>query len=97
MTEKNPLSAVTRAMGIGKPMDALVVANAIDVLRDGEGNSITFVCDNPDFNGQPNSKVICNGNWTGWKDREFTGVTVFEALGLALAENARWEREVAVS
>lgn len=89
---ENPLSIVTSAMGITEPLDALRIANAIDVLRDGEGNSITFICDSPDFNGQPNSKVICNGDWTGWQDREFTGATVFEALGSAMAANTLWER-----
>lgn len=84
MTRENPLSVVTRAMGISKPLDALVIANAIDVLRDGEGDTITFVCDNPDFNGQPNSKVVCNGAWTGWVDRGFTGTTAFEALASAV-------------
>jgi len=60
--------------------------NAIDFLRAEEGNSITFVCDNPDFNGQPNAKVICHGAWTQWADRAFTGDRVGKALAAALAE-----------
>ncbi|RUY12614.1 hypothetical protein EOA25_02860 [Mesorhizobium sp. M2A.F.Ca.ET.040.01.1.1] len=59
--------------------------DAIDSLRGEEGNSITFVCDNPDFNGQPNAKVICHGAWTGWADRTFTGDTVGKALAAALS------------
>ncbi|CDX20115.1 hypothetical protein MPLA_1190066 [Mesorhizobium sp. ORS 3359] len=60
--------------------------HAIDSLRGEEGNSVTFVCDNPDFNGQPNAKVICHGAWTEWTDRAFTGDTVGKALAAALAE-----------
>lgn len=56
----------------------------VERLRDREGNDITIVCDNPDFNGQPNNKVICNGGWTEWEDRQFFGETISEALGAAL-------------
>lgn len=83
------LSCVLNPMGISNPADALVILNAIDLLREDEGNSLTFVCDNPDFNGQPNAKVICNGRWTGWQDREFCADTVIGALRLALAEQMR--------
>lgn len=79
------LGCVTRAMGISAPLDALVIANAIDVLREDEGSTITFVCDNPDFNGRPNAKVICCGAWTGWAEREFTGASAYEALRRAVA------------
>ena len=94
---ENPLSCVTRTMGMSKPVDALVIVNAIEVLRADEGNSITFVCDNPDFDGQPAAKVICNGDWTNWADRAFTGDTVFECLGAALAANTVWTKEQAAA
>lgn len=89
MTDSNPLAVVTRTMGISTPIDALRIICAIDVLRSDEGSTVTFVCDNPDFNDQPNSKVICNGAWTGWKDREFAADSVWVAIRMAMAENTR--------
>lgn len=56
----------------------------VEQLRAGEGHSIEIACDNPDFNGQPNSKVTCYGDWTGWYLKTFTGNTIDEALGNAL-------------
>ncbi len=83
------LSCVLHPMGIADHIDALRVLNAVDVLREAEGSTVTFVSDNPDFNGQPNAKVICNGAWTGWEDREFVAATIIGALRLALADQAR--------
>lgn len=57
----------------------------IERLREAEGNSVTLICDNHDFNGQPNAAVICNGDWTLWTDRRFTGDTVLQALEAAHA------------
>ncbi|RWD00132.1 MAG: hypothetical protein EOS58_30595 [Mesorhizobium sp.] len=55
----------------------------IDVLREAEGSTVTICCDNPDFNGLPNSKVIICADWTSWVDTEFTGENVLEALASA--------------
>ncbi|TJW14341.1 MAG: hypothetical protein E5W82_10205 [Mesorhizobium sp.] len=55
----------------------------LERFREGEGNSITLVCDNPDFNGQANSKIIVCADWTGFQEREFTGDTVAEAISNA--------------
>lgn len=55
----------------------------IDALRAEEGATLTFVCDNPDFNGQPNCLIICAGSWTDWKDRHFPADTIIDALRLA--------------
>lgn len=57
----------------------------INTLRMDEGNSVTLMCDNPDFNGQPNCAIECCGYWTGWNERRFTGETVLEALRSAAA------------
>jgi hypothetical protein len=83
------LSCVLTPMGISNPADALVILNAIDLLREDEGSSVTFICDNPDFNGQPNAAVICSGEWTGWQDRRFAADTVIGCLRMALAEQMR--------
>src|SRR6185437_9620991 len=58
----------------------------IDLLRSQEGDEVTICCDNPDFNGQPNCAVICNGDWTGWEDRRFAADTVLDALSMAATE-----------
>ena len=57
----------------------------VEQLRAAEGNSVQFICDNPDFNGQPNARVICGGDWTSWEDFAFTGATIDEALAKAFA------------
>lgn len=58
----------------------------VNELRAEEGDSVTILCDNPDFNGQPNSAVICNGDWTNWQDKRFAADTVLDALAMALTE-----------
>lgn len=55
----------------------------IDALRADEGAEVTICCDNPDFNGQPNCKVICVGPWTDWEEKHFGGDTVADALAAA--------------
>lgn len=56
----------------------------LNELRRDEGSSVTLLCDNPDFNGQPNNAVVCNGAWTNWEDRRFTGDTIGHAIRAAL-------------
>lgn len=58
----------------------------MDILRSQEADSVTLCSDNPDFNGQPNCLVICNGDWTGWEDRRFQADTVLDALRAAAIE-----------
>lgn len=55
----------------------------IESLRAPEGSTVMIICDNPDFNGQPNSAVECCGDWTDWNERRFTGENVLEALQAA--------------
>lgn len=59
--------------------------DVIELLREDEGASVTIYSDNPEFNGQPNSKIAVNADWTDWKDREFTGDTALIALRAAAA------------
>jgi hypothetical protein len=49
-------------------------------LREGEGSSVTLLCDNPDFNGQPSNAIEVCGEWTNWEDRRFTGDTLHAAV-----------------
>lgn len=59
--------------------DRLSVLNYIDALRKDEGNSVTILCDNPDFGGPASAVEVC-GDWTDWKDRRFAGDTLLSAL-----------------
>jgi hypothetical protein len=54
--------------------------NLVETLRANEGHSVTLICDNPDFNGQPNCAVDVCGDWTDWGQRRFTGDTILDAL-----------------
>lgn len=71
--------------------NALTFVGAIDALRAKEGDSVTILCDNPDFNGQPNCAIECSGEWTNWEPRRFAGDTVLSCLCAATA--ARREKE----
>jgi hypothetical protein len=62
------------------------IVRLIDVLRSDEGDSVMILCDNPDFNGQPNCAIICNGDWTGWVDKRFAADTILDALSMAMVE-----------
>ena len=62
----------------------------IDFLRTDEADSVTLLSDNPDFNGQPNCAIECNGYWTNFEDRRFAGDTIEAALELAYFECRQW-------
>ncbi|MBA1141717.1 hypothetical protein [Mesorhizobium neociceri] len=64
----------------------------VEQLRVGEGSSVEILCDNADFNGQPNNAVVCNGEWTDWQNARFTGDTIAAALGAALVAFTQWSR-----
>ncbi|RWH31606.1 hypothetical protein [Mesorhizobium sp.] len=65
----------------------------IQDLRAGEGSSVEILCDNPDFNGQPNNAVICCGEWTDWQEIRFTGDSIDDALGAAMVAYTQWSRK----
>jgi hypothetical protein len=52
----------------------------ISFLTDGEGDTVTFCCSNPDFNGLPNECVSVNAMWTNWIDRDFRADTRRDCL-----------------
>jgi hypothetical protein len=62
------------------------IVRLINELRSEEADSVTILCENPDFNGQPNSAVICNGEWTGYEDKRFAADTILDALSMAWIE-----------
>jgi len=70
--------------------EAMVEAwSLIETLRAPEGHSVTLMCDNPDFNGQPNCAIEVCGDWTNWHPKRFTGETVLDALRSARAAQSR--------
>jgi hypothetical protein len=57
----------------------------IDKLRSAEGDCVTIVCDNPgDFDSSYNNAIECNGGWTDYQDRRFTGESVLQCLARAV-------------
>jgi hypothetical protein len=64
----------------GAEEERLPFFQILNALRREEGSSVTLLCDNPDFNGQPNNAIECSGAWTDWEDRRFTGDTLQEAV-----------------
>jgi hypothetical protein len=52
----------------------------LNALRAEEGDSVTLLSDNPDFNGQPNNVIECCGAWTDWQERRFGGDTLRAAV-----------------
>lgn len=65
----------------------------VEQLRAGEGSSVEILCNNADFNGQPNNAVVCNGEWTDWQNTRFTGDTIDAALGAAMVAFTQWSRK----
>lgn len=66
--------------------EAIAGWDLLNTLRAPEGAEVVFCCDNPDFNGEPNSVVDVCDDWTEWHHREFKGDTVLEALQAAYNE-----------
>lgn len=62
------------------------IVRLINVLRADEGDSVNILCDNPDFNGQPNCAIECCGDWTGWLHKRFAADTLLDALSMAVTE-----------
>jgi hypothetical protein len=74
---------VALANALPEIMTAIECWSLIEHLRAPEGASLTIACDNPDFNGQPNSVVEIIDDWTGWMPRHFGAENVLEALRAA--------------
>lgn len=72
--------------------EAVEIWRCIEVLTDGEGDTVQVLCPNQDFNGQPNYAIECNGFWTDWQDRRFAHDSRVECFRLAV--RAILEKEV---
>lgn len=79
---------------ISKP-DCQKIVDALNYLREEEGDTVILFSDNPGFDGQPNRQIDCNGDWTNWADRRFGGDTLLEALEKAADEKRLYKSKVA--
>ena len=43
----------------------------VNELREPEGNEVSFICDNPEFDGQPNYNIDVVADFTGWKPKRY--------------------------
>lgn len=77
-----------RRVGLEASAQSIQAWDLVERLRETEGSAVTIVADNGDFTG-PNSAIVCSGDWTDWKDEQFTGDTALEALRNAYAEMKR--------
>lgn len=55
----------------------------IEILREGEGASVTLLCDNPGPDG-PHNAIEVTDDWTDWQPVRFTGETLTHALRAAI-------------
>ena len=67
------------------------IVGAIEELRSEEGDSVTIISPNANFNDQPNEAIEVCGDWTNWLDKRFTGETLREALQAAVKAKAAAE------
>jgi hypothetical protein len=66
----------------------------VEAMRADEGNMVTLVCDNPDPHmGGVESKVIVSNEYTGWEDKEYTGLSVHHALTNAIKDFNKCRQE----
>jgi hypothetical protein len=99
-TEKAAKVSAMRTVA-GEPQvpdaEAIEIWRLIEHLTDGEGDTVNVLCPNPDFNGQPNYAIECNGYWTNWEDRRFAADRQVECFRLAFAEMRSHLREPSAS
>lgn len=70
----------------------------IDAIREPEGNSIEFLCPNPEAGpDSPNEIVVVTAHWTKWQPKRYGGNTLDQALMKALMDapesvHIRWQK-----
>jgi hypothetical protein len=66
------------------------ILEAIDELTYEEGDTVTFCCENPDWDSCENDNVIiCSGDWTSWTDIHYKGRTRIDCLQEALKDHRK--------
>lgn len=65
--------------------NGLEIWSIVEKLTEGEGNTLTVLPPNQDFNGQPNYAIECEADWTGWMLVRFANDSRAECFRMALA------------
>ncbi len=76
-------------------LEARNITRMLNALREEEGATVTFCCDNPDFNGLPDRCIYCNASFTNWQDLDFRADTLEQCLSMALQARADHQRQQA--
>lgn len=79
-------------MIVAPKSDALECWAICEELRKGEASSVELLCDNPDFNGQPDRVVSVYGEWTKYHPKRFGGDTMLAALQAAQSAKKEAQR-----
>lgn len=70
---------------------AIALWRLIEALSQEEGDSVTILCPNPDFNNLPDYTIECNGSFTEYKDQRFSGNSYLECLQKALSQKQSFD------
>lgn len=73
--------------------EVIETLEAIEELREDEGDCVQITSDNADFNVQPNCLIVCSGEWTAWADIDFTGETILACLQSAVSRRREVESD----
>jgi hypothetical protein len=88
LRELTGAGGIDHLLATGEPrvtdLEAVAIWRTIEILTDGEGDAVSVLSPNPDFNGQPNYAIDCCGHWTAWENRRFAADTQIECFLLAL-------------
>ena len=75
------------ALHNGCEMPEVATVRYIEQLRADEGDAVTILCDNPEAETNVQRlSVVCNGYWTGFHDRRYSGESVLQCLSKAVTE-----------
>lgn len=63
---------------------AVAIWRLIESLSQNEGDNVTILCPNYDFNNLPDYAIECNGQWTNYEDHRIYGNSYLECLTTAI-------------
>lgn len=95
-TQRNLQPVISKACDdAADTLDRLqAIIDPLNRLREDEGNTVTFLCPNPDFNGLPDEAIEIIADWTNWVSWRFSGNTLAECLQSAELAYLQFKRQV---
>lgn len=81
-------AAAIKAAADALALNAISIEREINFLREGAGDTLNIGCDHEE---ERLCTIICNANFTGWQDRNFSGETLLDALKNAASEKEKIE------